>query len=127
MNKLLLTSLITLSALIPIQSYACDCSECPQDNEFSYEQRTVKSYSILQLREIETFSNTGRIVAFVLDDNDRHITLRIPFDDDSFMIEQYVNSVFTYDYVTDTLTIEYESPSMNDCYLDEYGNLISIN
>ena len=126
MNKLLLTSLITLSALIPTNVYACECSECPQDNEFTYEQRMVKSYSILQLREIEVMENTGRIIAFVLDDNDRHLTIRIPFDDEAFTVEQYVNSVFTYDYVTDTLSIEYNSPTTNDCYLDEYGNLISI-
>jgi ssRNA-specific RNase YbeY (16S rRNA maturation enzyme) len=126
MNKLLLTSLIALSALLPIQSYACDCSECPTTDEFTYEQITVKSYSVLQLREIEVMENTNRIIAFVLDDNDRHITLRIPFDDESFMIQEYANSIFTYDYVTDTLSIEYNSPSMNDTHLDEFGNLISI-
>ena len=126
MNKLILASLIALSALIPTNTYACNCSECPVSEYFSYEQRTVKIYSILQLREIEIMENTGRIIAFVLDDNDRHMTLRIPFDDEAFTVEQYVNSIFIYDYLTDTLSIEYNSPSMNDTYLDEYGNLISI-
>lgn len=125
MNKLLLTSLITLSALFPINTYACDCSECPTTNEVSNEQRTIKSYSILQLREIEVFESTGNIIAFVLDDNERNLTIRIPYHDEACTVEQYVNSIFTYDYLSDTLSIEYNSPSMNDCYFDEYGNLIT--
>ena len=124
MNKLLTASILTLSLLInPIQSFACDCEN--ENREIEFNQTFVKSYSVLQLREIEVWENTGNIIAFVLDDNTRHITIRIPYNDDACTVEQYANSIFIYDYANDILTIEYNSPVDSGSYMDEFGNMFS--
>lgn len=104
MNKLLkltTATILSLSILISPISSVNSFADCQEGQEIK------SNYSPLQLLEIEK-SQHG-IISFTLLDEQRNITIRIPYYDELSQIPEYVDSTFKYDYENDSLIINYEN------------------